>query len=181
MTETIIQSAQAKFLKVIDLLKADLSTIHTGRASPSLVENIEITAYGSKMHLIELATIHAPEHNILVLTPFDINNINEISKAIASTNTGLTPVVDNNVIRITVPMLSEERRGELVKLMHQKLESARVMLRQARREEMDEIKKFSENEDEQKRLEKEVQEMIDKMMGEVELLGEMKEKDLMNV
>ncbi|MBI3385040.1 ribosome recycling factor [Candidatus Gottesmanbacteria bacterium] len=181
MSETIIQNAQLKFLKVIDLLKLDLATIRTGRATPSLVENLELTAYGSKMHLIELATIHAPEHNVLVITPFDLNNLQEITKAITMANLGLTPVIDNNVIRITVPMLSEERRAELVKLMHQKLESARIMIRQARREVMEEIAKSAPNEDEQKRLEKEGQDVVDKMMGEVELLGENKEKELTTV
>ncbi len=181
MTETIIQTAQTKFLKVIDLLKLDLATIRTGRAAPSLVENLEITAYGNRMHLIELATIYAPEHNILVITPFDIGNVEEIAKVITTANLGLTPVVDNNIIRITVPMLTEERRTELVRLMNQKLESARVMIRQVRHEMMTEISKTSQNEDEQKRLEKEVQETVDKMIGEVELLGENKEKDLMTV
>ncbi len=178
MSETIIQTAQLRFLKVIDLLKLDLATIRTGRATPSLVENVEVMAYGSKMHLIELATIHAPEHNVLIITPFDINNVSEIAKAITTANLGLTPVVDNNIIRITVPLLTEERRAKLVKLMHQKLESARVMIRQVRREVIEEISKSSKNEDEQKRLEKEVQDVVNKMIGEVEFLGENKEKEL---
>lgn len=181
MTDIIIETARSKFFKIIELLKQDLATVRTGRATPSLVENIEVTAYDTRMKLIELATINAPEPHLLIVSPYDQNNINEIIKAISSANLGLNPVSDKEIIRITVPMLNEERRLELVKLMNQKLEGAKVMVRQVRREVMDEIKKSAENEDEEKRLDKELQELVDKMIGEIDVLGENKEKELMTV
>lgn len=181
MSDLIIDNAKIKFQKALELLRQDLASIRTGRASPSLIENLELNAYGTKMRLIELATIHAPEPHILMVTPFDITNIDEISKAIASANLGLNPVVDNNLIRISVPLLTEDRRNELIKLMHQKLEAGKVMLRQSRHEVMDEIESDSTNEDDQKRLEKELQVVLDEMIGEIDLLGDAKEKDLMTV
>ena len=181
MTDIIIETAKVKFIKIIDLLKQDLSTIRTGRATPSLVENLEVSAYDTKMKLIELATITAPEPHLLMVVPYDQTNINEISKTISSANLGLNPVVDKEIIRISVPMLSEERRMELVKLMYQKLESGRVMVRQLRREIMDEIKANAENEDEEKRQEKELQDTVDKMIGEIDMLGETKKKELMAI
>ena len=181
MPDQIIENAKIRFLKAIDLLKQDLATIRTGRATPSLVENVPVSAYGTKMKLIELANIHAPEPHLLVVSPYDQTNINEISKAITAANLGLTPMVDNYIIRITVALLSQERREELVKLMHQKLEGGRVMLRQIRREMMEEIEKTAENEDEEKRLDKEMQDLVDKMMAEADVLGEQKEDELMTV
>jgi ribosome recycling factor len=181
MSDLLIEKAKIKFHKTIDLLKQDLATIRTGRAAPSLIENLEISAYGAAMRLIELATITAPEPHILLVTPFDQTNINEIAKTILGANIGLNPVVDNNLIRITVPMLTEERRIELVKMMHQKLEGARVMVRQSRREMIDEIQSGAQNEDEVKRLEKELQDLVDKVIGEIDLLGEIKEKELLTL
>lgn len=181
MPDILIDTARQKMVLAVNLWKNDLATLRTGRATPALVENLEIMAYGAKMPLIQLATIHAPDPATLVINPFDINNIDAIVKGIQEANLGLTPVSDNAVIRITIPPMTSERRNEFVKMLHVKLEGAKVMVRQIRRETMEDINKNSENEDETKRLEKILQELTDEMIAEVEVLGENKEKELLTV
>lgn len=181
MPDILIDTARQKMVSAINLWKSDLSTLRTGRAAPSLIENLEITAYGVKMPLIQLATIHAPDPATLVINPFDINNIDSIVKGIQEANLGMTPVSDNTVIRITIPPMTTEKRFEFVKMLHVKLEGAKVMIRQIRRDAMEDINKNSENEDETKRLEKILQELTDEMIAEVEVLGENKEKELLTI
>lgn len=181
MSEQIISNSKAKFLKAVDLLKQELATIRTGRAAPSLIENLEVEAYGTRMRLIELGTIHAPEPHLLLVTPFDPVNVDTIVKAIISSNTGLNAIAEENLIRINVPSLTEDRRRELVKLMHVKIEGGKVMVRQVRREILDDIDKVAQNDDEKKRLEKELQQIVDEIIAEIEMLGEQKEKELLTV
>lgn len=186
MEETIVQIRQ-KMGKALEVLRADLATIRTGRASPSLVESIVIAAYGGmqKLKVMELTAIAASDPQTLVLTPFDQSIIGEIAKGIQEANVGLNPVIDSNLIRISIPPLSEERRVEFVKLMHQKLEGGRIMIRQVRHEAMAEVKKqFSQksiSEDEMVRLEKEIQKVTDKIMAEIEGLGKRKEEELLQI
>lgn len=170
--------------KVLDLLKHDLATVRTGRATPSLVENIVISAYGgsAKLKVIELATIAASDTQTLVITPFDHATIHEIEKGIQEANIGVSPVVDSTLIRITLPPLSTERRQELIHLMKQKLENGKILLRQARQEGMNEVKKNDTlSEDEVKRMEKEVQAVTDKYMLAIEALGKQKEEELLQI
>ena len=187
MDPNLINDVRQKMLKAIDVLKGDLATIRTGRAAPSLVEHIVINAYGGtqKLKVMELATIAATDLHMLVLTPFDQSIIGDIAKGILETNVGLNPSIDGNVIRISIPSLSEERRVEFVKLMHQKLEGGRIMIRQIRHEVMADIRrKFLAKElaeDEKTRLEKNIQEITDEMMAEIEVLGEHKEKELLKI
>lgn len=182
-----LNDLRQKMLKAIDVLKGDLATIRTGRAAPSLVEHIVINAYGGNQRLkvMELATIAATGPHALVLTPFDQSIIGEISKGILEANVGLNPMIDGNVIRISIPYLSEERRGEFVKLMHQKLEGGKVMIRQIRHEAMADIRrKFLAKEmaeDKKTRLEKQIQEITDEMIAEIEVLGGHKAKELMSI
>lgn len=173
--------------KVLEVLKTDLSTVRTGRAAPSLVENIIINAYGgtSKMRVLELATIGSLDSQTLVITPFDASIIGEIQKGIEVANVGLNPVVDGQLIRISIPPLSQERREELVALVNQKLEGGKIQVRQVRHEAMEEIKKQSNNkeitEDDVLRLEKEAQRTTDETIAEIEALGKRKEEELMTV
>lgn len=173
--------------KVLEIIKTDLSTVRTGRAAPSLVENIVINAYAgtSKMRVLELATIGSLDAQTLVITPFDASIIGEIQKGIQETNVGLNPVIDGQVIRISIPPLSEERRQELVHLVNQKLEGGRIQVRQVRHEAMGEIKKKVTakeiSEDDVFRLEKEVQKLTDDTIGEIDALGKRKEEELMTV
>lgn len=171
--------------KILDIIKSDIGTIRTGRATPALVENLSVMVYGgsAKMKVLEVATIGTLDTQTLVITPFDHSIIHEIEKGIRESNTGLSPVVDGTVIRISLPPLSQERREELIKLMHQKLENGKVMVRQARHEAMEKIKKNEErvSEDEVERLEKEAQKMIDDAIATVESIGKQKSDELMQI
>lgn len=183
----MINNLRTKMLKALDVLKGDLATIRTGRATPSLVEHLTIASYGGtqRLKVMELATIAVTDHHTLVLTPFDQSIIGEIVKGIMEANVGLNPSIDGNVIRISIPPLSEERRQEFVKLMHQKLEGGKVMIRQIRHEIMADIRRTflakEMAEDGKTRLEKQIQEITDEMMAEIEVLGEHKEKELMQI
>jgi ribosome recycling factor len=173
-----------KIDKVLDVLKGDLDTIRTGRAAPALVDNIVISAYGgsARLKVMELATVGAIDAKTLVITPFDPSIINEIQKGIEAANAGFTPVVDGNIIRISIPPLSEERRGELIKAMRLKLENGKIMVRQVRHEAMEDIKKeYEGREDDIKRLEKETQKIIDETVETIENWGKQKEAELMQI
>lgn len=173
--------------RVLDVIKQDLSTVRAGKASPSLVENIQILAYGGtqKLKVIELAQIHASDSQTIVITPYDASIIGEIHKGILESNTGLTPVMDGQIIRISIPPLSEERRQQLVHLVNQKLEGGRIQVRQVRHEAMEEIKKeFAAKtitEDDKERLEKEVQRETDEAIAQIDTLGKQKEAELMAI
>lgn len=176
-----------KMQRIIDFVKSDIASIRTGRAMPSLVENIVINAYGgsTKMKVIEMASITTPDASSLLITPYDSGTIGEIRRDIEAANIGLTPVIDNGVIRIAVPALTSERRLEYVKMLHKKLEDGRVKIRQVRHEEMTDLKRSFEAkeifEDDKKRLEEELQKITDKHMLEIEHVGKLKEEELMRV
>ena len=176
-----------KMAKVLDVLRTDLSTVRTGRAAPSLVENIVLSVYGGtqKLKLTELATITTSDSQTLAITPFDSSIIGEIQKGILEANVGLNPSSDGQIIRITIPQLSEERRKELIHLMHQKLENGRIMVRQIRHEAMSHIKKQHTDkeisEDEMSRLEKEVQKLTDELMLDIDGMGKKKEEELLQI
>lgn len=182
--EPIIQDVVSHMEKVLELLKHDIATIRTGRASPSLVENIIISAYegSAKLKVIELATIAAQDTQTLVITPFDHATIHDIEKGIQEANIGVSPVVDSTLIRISLPPLSTERRQELIHLMKQKLENGKILLRQARQDGMTQVKKDdSLSEDDVKRMEKEVQAVTDKYILSIENLGKQKEEELLQI
>lgn len=176
-----------KMTKTLEYVKGDIASIRTGRATPALVENIIINAYGgtTKMRVLEMAGITTPDAQSLLITPYDSGTIGEIRRDIEAANVGLTPVIDNAAIRIAVPALTSERRLEYVKMLHKKLEDGRVKIRQIRHEKMTEIKNASEskdiNEDEHRYLEEELQKLTDKMMAEIEIIGKNKQEELMRV
>ena len=177
----------AKMHKAVEWLKGEVATIRTGRATSALVEHVIIGAYGgsSRMRVIELATIAVPDAQTITITPYDQSIIGDIRRDVEAANIGLTPSIDNNLIRISVPALTSERRLEFVKLLHVKLEEGRVKIRQIRHEKMGELKRgFEEGElpeDDRTRLEKELQELTDKMMAEIEAIGRAKEAELMQI
>ena len=182
--DPVAAEASEKMQKVLDVVKHDLATVRTGRATPSLVENIVINAYGgsAKLKVIELATIAAQDLSTLLITPFDHATIHEIEKGIQEANIGLNPVVDSTAIRINLPPLSTERRQELIQLMKQKLENGKILIRQARQEAMAAIKKDEElSEDDIVRLEREVQNVTDKFVAQVDTLGKQKEEELLQM
>lgn len=176
-----------KMAKVMEFVKNDVATIRTGKATPALVENIIIEAYGgtTRMKIVELATIVASDASTLVITPYDQSIIGDIKRDIIGANVGLTPILDNQLIRIAVPALTGERRQEYIKMLHRKLEDGRVKIRQVRHEKMSEMKRLFEEktliEDEKVRLEEELQKLTDKMMEEIEAIGAAKETELNTV
>lgn len=181
----LIGDAKQKMQKVLEVLHGDLATVRTGRATPSLVDHIIINAYGgtTKLKVMELATIAASDPQTLVITPFDASILGEIQKGIQEANVGLNPVIDGQLIRISIPPLSEERRQQLIHLMKQKLENGRIMIRQVRHDAMNEVKKQSASlsEDEVVRLEKEVQKATDEKISEIDSMGKKKEEELMQI
>lgn len=176
-----------KMQKVLEVLFGDLNTIRTGRAAPSLVEHIVVSVYGgsTRLKVVELATIGIQDPQTLLITPFDASIIGEIQKGIMEANVGLNPASDGEKIRISIPPLSEERRQQLIKLMHQKLENGKVMVRQVRHEAMSETKKQYNNktisEDELVRLEKEIQRLTDDFVAQIDLMGKKKEEELLQI
>ncbi len=185
--DELLTSAKLQMDKVIDVLKVDLSSVRAGKASPSLVENIVINAYGGtqKLKVIELAQVHALDAQTLVITPYDATIIGEIHKGIMESNTGFTPVVDAGIIRISIPPLSEERRQQLVALVNQKLEGGKIQVRQQRHEVLNGFKKQLSDktisEDDMVRLEKEIQKLTDDTIAQIESMGKQKEAELLAI
>lgn len=170
--------------KVLEVIKSDLSTVRTGRAAPSLVENIQVSAYGgtTKLRILELAHITSSDPQTIVITPFDPTIIGEIQKGIMEASLGLNPVIDGPIIRISIPPLSEERRKELIHLVNQKLEGGKIQIRQARHDALSEIKKNKDlSEDEISRIEKEIQKLTDDTILEIDSLGKRKEEELLQI
>ncbi len=182
-----LDEIKQKMHKVLEFVKGDISSIRTGRASTTLVENLTINAYGgsTKMRVVEMATVTTPDAQSILIAPYDNSTIGEIRKDIEAANTGLTPMIDNNVIRITVPPLSSERRLEYVKLLHVKLEDGRVKIRQIRHEKMGDLKRGFEDksitEDERTHTEAELQKLTDSFMLQIEDISKAKEAELMTV
>ncbi|MCL4398132.1 ribosome recycling factor [Patescibacteria group bacterium] len=179
--DDITAQVTPKFQKAIEVVKQDLNTIRTGKASPQLIENLIVEAYGTKMKLVELATIAATDANTIVITPFDQANVEAIIKAISAANLGLTAIPEDTRVRVVVPPLSEERRQEYVKLVKTKIEGGKIMIRQIRHDAMEDVSKAEANEDEKERMEKEVQALTDKMVAELDTLAQAKEKELMSL
>lgn len=183
MDPNLIANTRENMRKALDILSSDLATIRTGKAAPALVENISVSVYGgtTKLRVMELATVAASDASSLVITPFDASIIEEIRKGIMESGAGLNPASDGQVIRISIPPLSEERRKELIGLMHQKLENGHIMIRQIRHEAMSDLKKGDLAEDENSRLEKEIQKATDDFTAEIDALGKKKEEELMQI
>jgi ribosome recycling factor len=171
--------------KIIDHLKSELSTIRTGRAHASLVEDLPVEAYGQKMTLKELASITVPDPQLIVIDPWDKSVIPDIEKAVRGSKLGLSPAVDEDVIRVPVPPLSEERRQEFVKLVKERVEQTREQVRQARKEAMEEVRRQEKekeiSEDEKFRQEKEIQGQVEECNREIREMGEGKEEEILRI
>jgi ribosome recycling factor len=175
-----------KMEAVLAMMKDDLNGIKTGRAKPSMVEQIKIEAYeGTYLPLVELASISAPDPHMLLIQPWDHSVLNKIERGLATSEQKLHPVVDGNLIRITIPPLTEESRLELVKLVKQKIESGKEMLRGIRNEAKRDVDGRKDesgvSEDDIKAWMDEMQKLNDKYMTELEEVGEKKEKELMEI
>ena len=173
--------------KAVEWMSHEFAAVRTGKASPALVENIDIhvESYGSAMKLKQLALITTPEPRMLMVQPFDPSTTQEIEKGLRESKLGINPAVDGKIIRLPVPQLSEERRREMVKLIKQIGEEAKVRVRAVRKEGMDILKKAEADkeitEDDHRRLEKEVQNLTDKNVKEIDSHLEKKEVEVMTV
>lgn len=187
MIDALLTQTREKMKKAIDICRVDLSSIRSGRATPALVEQITIPAYGGSQHLkvMELATITTMDAKTLVVSPYDPAIIADIERGIMEANVGLTPVVDGEIIRITIPPLSQERREEYIKLARTKLEGGKIMVRQIRHDAMKELAKLEDerqiSQDETKHGEKMTQELTDEMIADIDTMGEKKEAELLQV
>lgn len=185
MIKELLKEAEAHMQKSINILQEDLSSIRTGRAHPGLVEKIQVEYYGAPTPLIQLASISVPEPRALLIKPFDKTTLKAIERAILASDLGLTPNNDGIAIRLNLPPLNEERRRDLVKHVNHRLEEARVALRNIRRDAIKDIKEFENekliSEDDRKRGEEELQKIIDRLIGEIEKIGQNKEKEIMEV
>jgi len=180
-----LREAAERMQTVLDLLEEDLSSIRTGRASPALVEKLPVDYYGTHTPMIQLATISVPEPRQLLIRPFDPATLKDIERAIMVSDLGLTPNNDGKVIRLSMPQLTEERRHELARVVHNRMEETRVKIRNIRRDLIRGLREFEKegliSEDEEERGEKELQELTDKMNDKVQEVGERKEKEIMEV
>lgn len=166
-------------------LQHEMSTIRTGKASPALVENIDVEAYGASMKLKQLALITTPEARLVVIQPFDVSTVQAIEKAIRESNIGINPNVDGKIIRLPIPALNEERRRDLVKNIKHMAEEGRVRVRSARRDGIESLKKAQKagtiTEDDLERYEKDVQKLTDAAVKSIDDSVNAKEAEVMKV
>ena len=183
--DEIMLEAEAAMEKGFDYLQHEFASVRTGKASPALVENIDVEAYGAQMKLKQLALITTPEPRLLVIQPFDASTTKDIERAIKESKIGINPIVDGKIIRLPIPALSEERRKDLVKGIKQMAEEARVRVRSTRREGMEGLKKAHKDgaisEDQLGSLEKEIQKFTDQFGKKIDDAVATKETDILKV
>ena len=185
MIKETIKEAETRMKSAIQALEDDLAGIRTGRASPALIEHLPIDYYGMPTPLMQLASISVPEPRTLMIRPFDATTLKSIDRAILASELGLTPNNDGKVIRLNLPPLTEERRRDLVKVVHARLEEARVAVRNIRRDLMKDLREFEHEklitEDDLNNAEEELQKLTDKMVQQIDAVGERKQKEIMEV
>ncbi len=185
MLKEAYNDAEERMKSAVQALEEDLAGIRTGRASPALVERLSVDYYGVPTSLVQLATISVPESRQLLIRPFDASTLRDIERAILVSDLGLTPNNDGKAIRLNLPPLTEERRRDLVKIVHNRVEEARVAIRNIRRDSIKDLREFEQekliSEDELRRGEAELQKITDRYIEIVNAAGERKEKEVMEV
>lgn len=183
--DEVLREADEKMRKAVSVNVEDLSSIRSGRASPSLLQRIQVDYYGTKVPINQLANLSVPEPRLLVVAPYDPNSISAIEKAILASDLGITPNNDGQVVRLAFPQLTEDRRKELVKVAHVRAEEGRVAVRNVRRHAKQELEKMKKDgslsEDEERGAENELQKLTDRHVGEVDDNLERKERELSEV
>ncbi len=184
LEETLFE-AEAGMEKAVEFLSHEFASIRTGKASPALVENLDVEVYGSVMKLKQLAVISAPEPRLLVIQPFDASTIQDIARAINESRLGINPAVDGKIIRLPIPELSEERRKEMVRTLKQISEETKVRVRSCRRDAMEGARKLQKDgeitEDDLKVSETEIQKLTDAYVKKIDSQVEAKEADVLRV
>jgi ribosome recycling factor len=185
MSEAQGQSIDARMSDAVEAMDRDLNHIRTGRASTSLVDRVHVDYYGTSMTLNQLASISVPEATTVVIQPWDRNALQPIERAIMKSDIGITPNVDGMVIRLNIPPLTEERRRDLVKLVHKRMEEARVEIRNHRRDAVDSIKKREKDgligADEARREQEAIEKATHRWIDEVDRVGKAKEQEVLEV
>lgn len=185
MVKDALHEADERMKGAIKALEESIASIRTGRASPALVEKLLVDYYDTPTPLMQLATISAPEPRLLTIKPFDVSAIKNIEKAIQSSDLGLNPSNDGKLIRLSIPALTEERRKDLIKVMHHRLEEARVAVRNVRRDVHNDLREFEKekliSEDELKRGEDDLQKLTDKHVEMIDTAGKRKEDEIKQI
>ncbi|AHV97835.1 ribosome recycling factor [Paenibacillus sabinae] len=184
MPQSVKKNAEERMEKAILALKRDLATLRAGRATPALLDRVQVEYYGAPTPVNQLANINTPDSRTLLIQPWDKSSLADIERAIMKSDLGLTPANDGSTIRLSIPALTEERRSELVKLTKKFGEEAKVAIRNIRRDANDEIKKLEKNgisEDESRGHQENIQKTTDKFVAEVDKVLLAKEKEIMEV
>jgi ribosome recycling factor len=185
LIDEVLLATNTKMGKTIEALRKELASIRTGRATPALVDDIKVDYYGTPTPLKQIATVSVPEARLLLIQPWDSSTLSSIKKAILKSDLGLNPTSDQDVIRLTIPQLSEERRKELARAVHKRAEDGRVALRNIRRDALEELRKLERekeiSQDEQKRAQEHLQELTDSFIATVGKVAEDKEAELLEI
>jgi ribosome recycling factor len=183
--DDFLGDAKTRMRKSVESTRGELATVRTGRASPHLLDRIQVDYYGTQTPLKQLANIATTEARLLTLTPYDKSQISAIEKAILESDVGLTPSSDGNVIRLQIPELTEERRKEMVKVVHGVAEEGRVAVRNIRRDVMHDLRELKKEgevgEDDERRAEGELQKLTDEATGQIDALLKGKEEEILEV
>jgi ribosome recycling factor len=185
--DVILKSAEHKMTSAIDVLGRDYQSVRTGRANPAMLDRIQVDYYGTPSHINGVANISTPDPHMVVIQPWDRTMLGVIEKAIQKSDLGINPTNDGSVIRLVVPQLTTERRKELVKLVHQRAEEARVAVRNCRREALDHLRKAEKEDDsgisqeDEKRAQERLQKLTDQFIKRVEEVSRQKETEVMEV
>lgn len=181
----VLKTAEGHMKKSVETTQKELQGLRTGRANPQILDKVMVDYYGTPVPLKQLANISTPDGKSLLVQPYDKNALKDIEAGINKSDLGLTPTNDGNVIRIVIPVLTEERRKDLVKLVKEHAEKGKVSIRNARRDGIEAIKKLEKekqiSEDESRKEQEQLQKVTDKYIKEIESLSESKEKDILSV
>jgi len=185
MIDEVLGELRQRMARSVEVLQEDLMGIRTGRASPALVEKLQVEYYGTMTSLNQMASIAAPEPRLLVIRPWDPSALQDIERAILKSDLSLTPMNDGKLIRLNIPRLTEERRRELVKVVARRVEEARVAIRNLRRDALQDLKDFEKekmiSEDDFFRGKEKVQELTDEFIEKVDEIGKRKEAEVMEI
>ena len=185
MLDELLTELNSRMQKAIDGLAKELATIRAGRATPALLDNIMVDYQGTSIPLYQLATMSIPEANLIIIQPWDRTSLRDIERAILTANIGLNPANDGNLIRVIIPLLNEERRKELVKVVSRKVEERRIAIRNIRRDGIEKLREMEKNkeisEDELKSNAKKIDQLTEACVDRVSELGQSKEREIQEI
>lgn len=183
--QDVLKESEAKMKKAVEVQKHNFAAVRTGRASPALLDHVKVSYYGTDVPLKQIASVSVPDLRMMVVTPYDKNSLADIEKAIMTSDLGINPKREASLIRLYLPDLSEERRKDLVKLIKKESEEGKIAIRNVRREANDNLKKKKSakeiTEDDEKNMDKKVQDLTNKFCAEIDALLAAKEKEIMEV